>query len=127
MGTFLITRWLPGYHSTYLLDEPVILSISCEVKGMSVTFSHNQQPLSPEHDTVSLDFGTVAINSKNQLSLSVINKTTISSPFKFWVEKLSADESAGETARSLKRPGQEFDVYLGEDALKKRLEFDEQR
>ena len=94
---------------------------------MFVTFSHNQQSLSPQTNSISLDFGTVAINSKNQLSLSVINETTISSPFKFWVEKLSADESAGEAVRSLKRAGQEFDVYLGEDTLKKRLEFDEQR
>ena len=94
---------------------------------MSVTFSHNQQPLFPRPNSISLDFGTVTINNKNQVSLSVNNETTISSPFEFWVDKLSADRSAGETARGLKRPGQEFDVYLGEDILKKRLEFDEQR
>ncbi|KAI6647282.1 Deleted in lung and esophageal cancer protein 1 [Oopsacas minuta] len=108
-------------------DEPVILSISCEVKGMSVTFSHNQQPLSPQPNGLPLDFGTVTINSKNILEFIVTNNTDISAPIKLWVDKFPADESAGQIARGYKRPGQEFDVYLGEDTLKKRLEFDEKR
>ena len=103
------------------------MNISCEVNGMSVEFSHNQQPLIPEPNSVSLDFGTVPIGTKNELSFVVSNNTGIASPIKLWVDKFPADIAAGETARTVRRPGQEFDVYLGEDTLRKRIEFDEKR
>ena len=109
------------------IDEPVLLSVSCEVNGMSVEFSHKQNPLLPEPNLVSLDFGTVPIGTKNELSFVVRNNTGIASPIKLWVDKFPANLTAGEKARDVRRPGQEFDVYLGEDTLRKRMEFDEKR
>ena len=109
------------------IDEPVLLSISCDVSGMSVEFSYKQQPLLQEPNLVSLDFGTVPIGTKNELSFVVKNNTGIASPIKLWVDRFPADLTAGEIARGVKRPGQEFDVYLGEDTLKKRIDFDEKR
>ena len=94
---------------------------------MSVAFSHRGAPLIPGQDQAVLDFGTVSIESLNTITFEIQNETGISAPVSLWVDKFTADLEAGETARGKRRSGQEFDRYLGEDALTKRLEFDQQR
>ncbi|WAQ94651.1 DLEC1-like protein [Mya arenaria] len=100
------------------MDTPLILSLSCDVKGLSVKYAvSTDRDTKLSQDELKLDFGKeVALNSSPKLYLHLTNNTAITAPYSISLENFFSkpptppEERKGELGRNLSPP-----LYLREE------------
>ncbi|XP_052802383.1 deleted in lung and esophageal cancer protein 1-like isoform X2 [Mya arenaria] len=91
------------------MDTPLILSLSCDVKGLSVKYAvSTDRDTKLSQDELKLDFGKeVALNSSPKLYLHLTNNTAITAPYSISLENFFSkpptppEERKGELGRNL--------------------------
>lgn len=102
------------------------MSISATIRGMSVSFWHDDTNVTPCESNQVLDFGNRSLDCEETYSLKLVNHTSIRSNVKCWFEHFNCFLSSSNTSKN-RRIGHEFDKYLGDSILQKRQEHDMKR